>query len=80
MKGCIVVNKDGIDKLMLKYLGENGGHLTNDEREILLMALYMESEANGGIAARALAIMNGRLVAQQAKIAVSLQATEEPCK
>lgn len=41
-----------IGKLLIRYNGI-GKPITSDERELLLFALYNESESRGGIAAKA---------------------------
>lgn len=45
----MIVGEKQMDRLVMKYIGVVSPELTNDEREILLMALYMESEARGGL-------------------------------
>lgn len=49
---CAIVGEETIKQLIKRYDGL-GKPLTNDEREILLFALYNESEARGGIVAEA---------------------------
>jgi len=53
---------------MMKYLGMAGGELTNDEREILLFALYMESRDRGGIGAKPTARLDAAVAEQKAKL------------
>ena len=44
---------------MLRYLGQDQ-FLNRDETELLMMALYLESVQNNGLAARCVAIMDGK--------------------
>lgn len=67
---CIVGEKQ-IEALLMRYNGI-GKPISNDEREILLFALYNESEARGGIAATAKAACDRVWMRQQ------IVGTEEP--
>lgn len=53
-KLCITLDEPKKLSLMKKYLGD--GELTNDERELLLFAFYLESLGRKGLAYRALGI------------------------
>jgi hypothetical protein len=66
--GCAIVGVGQLDRLMRKYLGLLPDNLTNDEREILLFALYMESVQHGGIGAKATAIGDARVAEAKAKL------------
>src|SRR5207245_2650172 len=60
---CAIVGQQKLERYMLQYLG-TGPNLSHDETEILMMALYQESCATGGLARRCVDIMDGRLKAQ----------------
>lgn len=62
---CAIVGERQLDALVAKYIGTGKGDLTNDEREILLFALYIESEARGGLVTRSLKVAEDRLKKQQ---------------
>ena len=66
--GCAMIGPKGLQRLMQKYLGIEPGGLTNDEREILLMALYMESAEHGGLAKAALDVGDARVAEAKAKL------------
>lgn len=48
----MILTEKATQKLLVRYNGI-GDELSGDERELLLFALYDESEARGGIAAQA---------------------------
>jgi hypothetical protein len=48
----MILTERDIEKLLIRYNGI-GKELTSDERELLLFALYNESELQGGMAAAA---------------------------
>jgi len=52
MGRCAIVGEQQMLVLMMRYNGI-GTQLTNDEREILMLHLVLESEAHGGLAAEA---------------------------
>ena len=52
MTKCRIMDAAAIVKLLVRYNGI-GKELTNDEREILLFALYNESNASNGMASQA---------------------------
>lgn len=57
-----------LEKLVVKYLGGGKDNITNDEREILLFALYNESVSRGELAKRGLDVMDARLKEQNQKL------------
>lgn len=65
---CAIVGEKQLDRLMRRYLGLVPGELKSDEREILLMALYMESCAHGGLGARVTAEGDARVAEAKAKL------------
>lgn len=73
MPNCAIVGEAQLLKLMLRYLGE-GPHLTHDETEILLFALYMESKERGGLASAAVDVLEARLK----KLAVASTEPSQP--
>lgn len=80
---CAIVSEKQIERLMRKYLGLESSNLTDDEREILLFALYMESFSSGGIGAKATAEGDARVAEAKAKLdaiiaADAPQAQEQP--
>ncbi len=74
---CAIVGEAGIDRLMKKYLGLLPGGLTNDEREILLFALYMESRDRGGLGARPTEEGDARVAEAKARLDAII-AAEDP--
>lgn len=64
---CAIVGEKRVEDLMLRYLGQ-APPLTRTDTELLLMALYLESCAHGGVATKALAIMDRRLAAMNARV------------
>lgn len=73
---CAIVGEKQLDRLMMKYLGLAAGNLSNDEREILLFALYTESNERGGLAARATAVGDARVAEAKAKLDAIIAAEE----
>ncbi len=66
--GCKIVGEKQLDRLMRRYLGLAPENINSDEKEILLMALYMESMGHGGIAARVTAEGDARVAEAKAKL------------
>ena len=66
--GCQIVGEKLLVNLMKKYLGLMPGDLTSDEREILLFALYMESNERGGLASKPTAEDDARVAEAKAKL------------
>lgn len=60
----MVIGESDIIRLLIRYNGI-GKPITAEEREILLFALYNESEARGGIAETAKRECDERWAAQQ---------------
>lgn len=52
MSNCAIVGEGGLKKFIARYDGI-GKPLTRDEQEILMAALYLESEKRGGMVAEA---------------------------
>lgn len=48
----MIIDEEALIKLLVRY-NDGSPELTNDEKEILLFALYNESIANDGIASKA---------------------------
>jgi hypothetical protein len=61
MERCSIVTYDKICSLIRRYDGSRQPPLTKDETEILLFALYNESEARDGIVAEARHSSNAQL-------------------
>lgn len=75
-RDCIVGEKQ-IDRLILRYLGLAPENINDDEKEILLFALYMESLSRGGIAARPTAAGDERVAEAKAKLDAIIAAEGE---
>jgi len=75
---CAIVGEKQLERLMMKYLGLSTPNLTNDEREILLFALYMESDARGGLGSRAKAIGDERVAEAKRKLDAIIAAERTP--
>ena len=65
---CAIVGEQKLNRLMMKYLGLATPKLADDEREILLFALYLESKEHGGIGAKATAVGDARVAEAKAKL------------
>lgn len=66
---CAIVDDKALVNLSIRYMGV-GPTLTHDETEILLFALYVESQERGGMIADAAKELPNRLrAADRAKLA-----------
>lgn len=65
---CAIVGPKQLERLMRRYLGLAPETINNDEREILLMALYMESCDSGGLGARVTAEGDARVAESKARL------------
>jgi len=64
---CLILTEDKLIRLIERYDGYKQPPLNRDETQLLLFALYNESDVRGGIVAKARASMDEPLGTWEAK-------------